>query len=128
MRLDIADLGRSDSYIVSYFHQIHCIVSLRAVPRLSLLTNPQPKITAIYAEARLGIGNGPANDAHMAHCLDVLRQAIMCFADGTLENGEDTWEVVHQCRDYKQVQEWAAERATLNWTKIIGHGHRIDIP
>lgn len=52
----------------------------------------------------------------------------MCFADSSLENGLDAWEVIHQCRDHKALQEWERQRQVWNWTATIGKGHRIDIP
>ncbi|MCJ1357906.1 MAG: hypothetical protein MMC33_007902 [Icmadophila ericetorum] len=110
--VDIGGLGHRESYTISYFHQIHCVA----------------KVAALYADARLGVGDTAKNDEHMAHCLDVLRQSIMCLADATLENGLDKWEVIHECRDYRQLVEWETERQVYNWTSILGAGHRIDVP
>ena len=55
--------------------------------------------------------------AHMMHCFDYLRQALMCSADTTLERLQsgsegllpsvDGWGTTHECRDFQQVSSWA---------------------
>jgi hypothetical protein len=60
----------------------------------------------------------------MVHCLEVLRMAVMCLADTSLEDGVDKWESTHQCRDYRQVQAFAKEHAAWNFTDVIGE--RVD--
>ena len=55
--------------------------------------------------------------AHMKHCFDYLRQAIMCASDVTLEHLQsgaegviasvDGWGTTHQCRNYQEVSDWA---------------------
>ena len=50
---------------------------------------------------------------HIAHCIDYLRQAIMCTGDVALEGtqttfpdgvqGTDGWDAKHVCKNYKQV-------------------------
>lgn len=61
------------------------------------------------------------NMAHLSHCWDYLRQAIMCHADTTLEwlgappddIGSTGWGYEHQCRDYTAVFAYAtAHRLT----------------
>ena len=56
----------------------------------------------------------------MVHCLEVLRTAVMCFADTTLEDGVDYWHNTHQCRDYKVLQSWAEDHSVWNFTGMIG--------
>ncbi|KAG1735271.1 uncharacterized protein EDB91DRAFT_1295469, partial [Suillus paluster] len=73
---------------VSMFHQIHCLQMIR-----------------------LALINGP--DDHSGHCLNFLRQAILCNADTTLDplfvdpdgmmTGTDGLGVTHVCRDWTQV-------------------------
>jgi hypothetical protein len=50
---------------------------------------------------------------HMGHCLDSLRQDIMCTADDTLMpsvvQGELGNNQVMQCRDWDALQRWAKE-------------------
>lgn len=53
------------------------------------------------------------------HCLDMLRQAVMCAADTApviWQWSEDlgqtvmTWDVPHTCVKFDKLQEWARER------------------
>lgn len=52
---------------------------------------------------------------HMRHCVEYLRLASMCHADGTLERpfqgqlGSLRGETVHMCRDYGRLIGWAEE-------------------
>lgn len=53
--------------------------------------------------------------AHGRHCLDYLRQAIMCQADSNVEPVDDeSLSVVangveHKCMDYKALKKWTEE-------------------
>jgi hypothetical protein len=57
-------------------------------------------------------GHAEGFPAHIAHCFDYLRQAILCAADTNLEPvkpelyGANT-AIPKKCRDIKQVSEWA---------------------
>ena len=76
------------------FHQIHCLHIIR-----------------------LALINGP-ND-HSGHCLNFLRQAILCNSDTTLDplvtdldgmtTGTDGLGVMHVCRDWSQVYVFVTE-------------------
>ena len=71
-----------------------------------------------FYAARPGSLSELSSDAHQhaKHCIDYLRQVIMCAADGTLEPGDDTtrhitgMNVVHECRDYDEVRRWSEEQ------------------
>ncbi|KAM3462217.1 hypothetical protein NHJ6243_004314 [Beauveria neobassiana] len=87
-----------EAYGISMFHQIHCL----------------PFKVAI----RTAIRTRTFNDQHLDHCLDYLRQAIMCTGDTTLEkvikddSGEfkpeiDGWGTVHECRSWHMLFEFA---------------------
>ncbi|KAG1882216.1 hypothetical protein F4604DRAFT_1577633 [Suillus subluteus] len=77
---------------VSMFHQIHCLQMIR-----------------------LALINGP-ND-HSGHCLNFLRQAILCNSDTTLDPvytngstaGSDGLGVTHICRDWSQLYAYIEE-------------------
>ncbi|KAG2362352.1 hypothetical protein BDR07DRAFT_1609564 [Suillus spraguei] len=77
---------------VSMFHQIHCLQMIR-----------------------LALINGP-ND-HSGHCLNFLRQAILCNSDTTLDpvyingsmSGTNGLGVTHICRDWSQVYAYTEE-------------------
>ena len=52
----------------------------------------------------------------MRHCIDLLRQALMCHGDTTLEvvdeeiNGVHGFRVEHQCIDWEQLKLWTSEQ------------------
>lgn len=68
-------------------------------------------------------------DHHIYHCIDYIRQSIMCNGDPTLEKartgddgkparGVDGWGVGHECRNFDAIFEFAAERRTRNISGI----------
>ncbi|KAG0700226.1 hypothetical protein DFH29DRAFT_807883 [Suillus ampliporus] len=79
---------------ISMFHQIHCLQMIRSA-----------------------LINGP--NGHSGHCLNFLRQAILCNADITLDPllddpermmaGTDGLGVTHFCRDWSQVYDYVVE-------------------
>ena len=54
--------------------------------------------------------------SHVRHCIDLIRQSLMCQADTTLEvvdeaiNGVHGFRVVHMCRDWDQLVQWTSEQ------------------
>ncbi|KAG1847634.1 hypothetical protein DFJ58DRAFT_891355 [Suillus subalutaceus] len=71
---------------ISMFHQIHCLQMVR----LALIFGP----------------NG-----HSGHCMNILRQGILCYADITLDPlvMTGTEDVTHVCRDWSQVYDYIIE-------------------
>lgn len=65
------------------------------------------------------------DSAHIRHCLDYLRQTLMCAADATLEpveadlGGVTGWGVQRNCRNYSDLRAWAEERRASN---AVGFG------
>jgi hypothetical protein len=67
-------------------------------------------------------------DDHIYHCIDYIRQAIMCCGDTTLEKarnvdgkavrGVDGWGVEHQCRDFSAIVAYGEAHRTNNDTGI----------
>ena len=57
-----------------------------------------------------------SSPAHVRHCIDLLRQSLMCHADTTLEakdesvNGVTGFGIEHRCKDWNQLVEWTADR------------------
>ena len=87
------------------FHQFHCLDALRH----AVLAAHDP----VAAQASSDGGHAAK---HTHHCLNYLRQTILCAADVTLEpfvNPGIGLGVVHQCRDWTQVYEWAE----ANWVE-----------
>ncbi|KDR68847.1 hypothetical protein GALMADRAFT_77954 [Galerina marginata CBS 339.88] len=97
----------SDFYVLSMYHQLHCLDAMRYA----------------YVAAKTGNiafpGNGTGFDHHMNHCLTYLREAVLCAADTTLERSETYitpqgvtdrgatgMGMVHQCRNWVQVREY----------------------
>jgi Mycotoxin biosynthesis protein UstYa len=79
------------------FHQMHCLLMIREV-----------------------ILQGGARH-HIRHCLNILRQAILCASDTTIapfkphhETGVGT---VHICRDWEKVYDFIEENQ-LKWIQL----------
>ena len=53
---------------------------------------------------------------HMRHCIDLIRQALMCNADTTIEvvdesvHGVHGFRTEHRCKDWQQLWDWTAEQ------------------
>jgi len=62
---------------------------------------------------------------HVRHCIDYLRQSIMCAADTNLEpidpklGGVTGWGNPRKCRDIVQVIHWADQWRSHNQSIII---------
>ncbi|KAK0613276.1 hypothetical protein B0T14DRAFT_556935 [Immersiella caudata] len=89
------------------FHELHCLKRLR---QYTWKEHYFPNITP--NDERL-------NRLHTDHCLEILRQAIMCRADislFTLQWSEDNlhpradFSQEHECVDFQAVFEWAGKR------------------
>ncbi|KAJ6474136.1 hypothetical protein C8R45DRAFT_835066, partial [Mycena sanguinolenta] len=77
-------------FVVSMLHQMHCLQALRN--------------TIVQGEV----------NAHTSHCLNYLRQSVLCASDITLEtlnqgNATDGLGFVHVCRDWQKVYDFVEE-------------------
>ncbi|KAJ3940118.1 uncharacterized protein N0V96_010124 [Colletotrichum fioriniae] len=93
---------KRSGWVLSVFHQIHC---------LSIITT------------RLGISRkefadwDPFKLGHTAHCIEYLRQSILCSGDTSLEGESGSWSESigwgqsHVCRDYDALMRLANEKA-----------------
>ena len=103
-------------YLVSMYHQMHCINAFRR----SILEQYQLSGLSNITESRI---------MHLTHCLSYLRQSILCNSDISLEltairqtvNGETVHAaygggVTHECRDWSEIHNWAAKNH-LEWEK-----------
>ncbi|KAJ7274204.1 hypothetical protein C8J57DRAFT_1062934, partial [Mycena rebaudengoi] len=75
---------------VAMFHQMHCLQRIR---------------TAI-------VQGDPGH--HTRHCLNLLRQTVLCASDTTLDpmnsaKGTDGLGIVHVCRDWQKVYDFVEE-------------------
>ncbi|KAG9241670.1 hypothetical protein BJ878DRAFT_216452 [Calycina marina] len=86
-------LGYAEKYQASVMHQLHCMGVLRHYSR-AYERGLQPP-SGMYL--------------HVRHCIEYMRQAILCTADTTLEqanaNGAfNAQDAMHQCRDWSLVK------------------------
>ncbi|KAI0964835.1 hypothetical protein F4678DRAFT_367028 [Xylaria arbuscula] len=86
------------------FHQLHCLDVLRRSLRPDYYTPPNPE---------------PVHTMHVEHCIDYLRQGVMCAADLTMipvqwstkrDRILQNTEVVHTCRNFDKIHEWTLAR------------------
>ncbi|PNP51747.1 hypothetical protein THARTR1_07516 [Trichoderma harzianum] len=94
-------------FSVAVFHQLHCLYLLQS----DLFEALEANITEPHS--------------HTLHCLDYLRESILCTSDSTLEpfkpkfdsaadrKGVDGYGTPHQCRDFGKLRNWA-ERFRYN--------------
>ncbi|KAH0489360.1 hypothetical protein TgHK011_009792 [Trichoderma gracile] len=93
----------SGRFSVAVFHQLHCLYLLQS----DLFEALEANITEPHS--------------HTLHCLDYLRESIICASDSTLEpfkpsfdtaaprKGVDGYGTPHQCRDFGQLRSWAEQ-------------------
>lgn len=96
-------------YSVAMFHQMHCLGQIR-------------KIYWVFRDAismeELGIAKKftGRQGHHVQHCLDYLRQSILCAGDMTLEwpmlegvaqgLAVDGWDIPHQCKSRTAIMDY----------------------
>lgn len=112
---EVADMGLPDSirgrtdptkhlFLVGAFHQLHCLGVLRK-HTMTLFQKPEFTI-------------GEATYHHTMHCVDILRQALMCNSDSTLiKKVEGQWPgdgQVFQCRNFDALTQWTTEHAYIS--------------
>ncbi|KAJ5951160.1 uncharacterized protein N7479_009573 [Penicillium vulpinum] len=99
-----------DKYWVelSVVHELHCIKRLRQY------------IHSDYYFANISAEDRRLNDLHTDHCLEILRQSVMCHADISMITM--TWESTskypaadfqneHECKNWDTLYEWQKERS-----------------
>ncbi|KAE8350326.1 hypothetical protein BDV28DRAFT_151033 [Aspergillus coremiiformis] len=103
-------------YSISAFHQMHC---------LAVIYN------ALSSKQNSGHKSRHDHSDHTNHCIDYLRQAIMCASDATLESSEvldgngnstravDGWNNTHQCRDWDSLYEFASRHRLADGDGIV---------
>ncbi|KAH7890212.1 hypothetical protein F5I97DRAFT_1801771, partial [Phlebopus sp. FC_14] len=109
--------GDEENYIFTFgvFHQLHCLNMIRQA------LHPEYYNAAYYAKKGsrhpLMIHvEGHEGFDHLGHCIDSLRESLLCSADITpvvwawddkQRRTSPRLDVVHVCRDYEKIQEWA---------------------
>jgi len=89
-------------YMVSVFHQLHCLSYLVQAYQTALAGEELPQEVV----------------HHSTHCFDYIRQSIMCAADTSLEGKTDAgpgWGSKHECTDYDALLAWANEHTVLKY-------------
>uniref|UniRef100_A0A0W0G7V4 Tat pathway signal sequence n=1 Tax=Moniliophthora roreri TaxID=221103 RepID=A0A0W0G7V4_MONRR len=94
--------GDKSHYLVGLdvFHQLHCLNRIRK----ALYPVYYPPDEREDAETRA---------RHLSHCVNSIRQSIQCSSDiSAIVFEEDTrplFEIVHSCRNFTKIREWAIE-------------------
>lgn len=105
--------GDEENYAVSLsvFHQLHCLNTIRKGLWPEHYTDPVAGTIAGVAHA-----DWPE---HLSHCIDGIRQSLMCSADVSLivwqwaeaaHQASPRMDVVHSCRNFDKIADWAKER------------------
>ncbi|KAG2365835.1 hypothetical protein BDR07DRAFT_1397842 [Suillus spraguei] len=109
-------------------HQLHCLNLLR-----------KSSFREYYAPADISFQDLPAVlRMHLDHCIEMIRQNIMCNADVTLL----TWDWVegheipypnfntrHQCRNYEKLLDWSNKNAVhIPKTAVTRTKDTVDLP
>ncbi|KAK0726613.1 hypothetical protein B0T21DRAFT_413937 [Apiosordaria backusii] len=100
--------GEEGGYIIqlAVFHQLHCLAS--NIIRKGIYYG----VDMTNVDDLMGI-------EHIDHCIDMLRQSLMCSSDvtpltfsrKTLQDPmQGVAEVIHTCRNFPQIQKWAWDR------------------
>ncbi|KAJ4341738.1 hypothetical protein N0V95_007130 [Ascochyta clinopodiicola] len=104
------ELPAKEVFTIAAFHQMHCLYHVTAYTDTLVL--------------QMRAGNTTLDEhqlSHNNHCVNYLRNAIMCTADTTLEGqaqtegwrdtaGTDGTGGLHVCRDWDEVVAWAEGR------------------
>ncbi|KAL2060781.1 hypothetical protein VTL71DRAFT_9423 [Oculimacula yallundae] len=98
----LTDGDHYEGYILAVYHQLHC---------LSILT------TALGTSREEWAKLEEQKREHRSHCVEYLRQSILCSADTTLEGETGSWTKstgwgqTHSCVDFDALTEMANQRA-----------------
>ncbi|KAK2754309.1 hypothetical protein CKAH01_17497 [Colletotrichum kahawae] len=104
---------------LAVFHQIHCLDMLRRAlyeARPDILNqgrNSTKTTSSSHGRRDKATDINEAHDMyHLGHCFDLLRQAIMCKPDLTVEianstlNGVTGFGTEHQCLNWEELMNW----------------------
>lgn len=113
---------------VETIHQLHCINMVR-----------QSTWGGHYTQHDLDFNHNPDEwRIHLDHCIEMLRQNIMCRSDVTMvtydwvEGFDDpypSFSVPHQCRNFEKILDWVEDhRVHLPQSKLVRQKGSIDLP
>ncbi|KAG8156552.1 hypothetical protein KVR01_013656 [Diaporthe batatas] len=124
--------GLEDKYmmLLDVFHQLHCLDEFRK------LLYPKHYNSSFVASD--GVHLKYWDWYHMDHCVESLRQSIMCHSDVAVNTFvwkaskimEPNLGTLHVCRNFTKIREWAMERAVeitrADKQKRVEHGRIVD--
>lgn len=97
---------------IEAIHMLHCTDMIR-----------RASWGAHYRAADYAIHDSPeAYRTHLDHCIEILRQDIMCRGDATmltydwvegLQNPVPDFNVLHQCRNFEKILDWVDEHRVI---------------
>jgi len=96
-------------YLLNGFHSMHCLKTIREA----------------VLEFDQGLDRSEPTE-HILHCLDALRQDILCYADdtprytGSQPKGRSGTGQIRQCRSWSQLEAWAKQH-TACWRYTNPH-------
>ncbi|KAH7350825.1 hypothetical protein BKA65DRAFT_535923 [Rhexocercosporidium sp. MPI-PUGE-AT-0058] len=111
------DPEEGEVYSLSIAHQLHCLAVIRHV-----IMKYEKRDKSRFA-----------GDGHEYHCIDYIRQSLLCAGDTTLDyaeirRGSDGVErrrgftganSTHQCRDWDSIRAWAIENRSSDKAGIL---------
>jgi len=108
--------GEDEYFGVTMFHQLHCLQALRTALQV-LTAQVNGTGSGIFPESHWPHGS------HYLHCLDYLRQTILCSADSTVEAPRYFPEIGHpvvsgysvgrECVDHNVLYEMSREAGVI---------------
>ncbi|KAK2053621.1 hypothetical protein LY76DRAFT_524240, partial [Colletotrichum caudatum] len=125
--------------VLNVFHDLHCMDNIRKglyyffEPQWNSTHNPY----LLYASPEAALedrGGDHLSITHLDHCIDSLRQSIQCTGDVvpnvfqySLKHGDVRARstVVHECRNFSKIQEWAAQHHVPGPFKDFGRGPEL---
>ncbi|KAF5876766.1 uncharacterized protein Bfra_003172 [Botrytis fragariae] len=99
---------------LSVLHQLHCLDGIR---HIYYLNNDAATTGTVLLDEELDLH---MRRSHMRHCIDFLRQSLMCCGDSSIERvnpelkGVTGWGTEHMCTNWEELQEWVGERQRLD--------------
>ncbi|KAH7904333.1 hypothetical protein BJ138DRAFT_1166726 [Hygrophoropsis aurantiaca] len=109
-------------------HQMHCLNMLRKASWMEYYRPIEPSFQDTPEVVRM----------HLDHCVEMLRQNVMCSADVTMI----TWDWVkdhtspypnfnnrHQCRNFEKILDWTTEHAVhIPKSEVTRFEDTVDLP
>jgi hypothetical protein len=106
-------------YNIAVFHEMHCLMHMAGYI---------DKLVMQIRNKDLTIDEGLVG--HNDHCVNYLRNALMCCGDTTLEGqsqakmfehiaGTDGTGAVHVCRNYDEISAWAEKQRATDGKEVL---------